>query len=306
MWLCRSPRMSSSVIRRGSPSSAPSALASSSLPAVAPAALALCRASLQLPPVLPQLRRDVGEAESLVDLSLLARACMHAAGRVVADPVLGYVQSAPDRRFAQRRVVWARAGEVLQQVAELAGFGDLQVDADARVGTPLCPGLARGGHLLDLRQLGEALRASVVGFVVVAIRSMSFTLSVIRRADPASCTCVPGPPRSIRPAASVSPSSIACGSNRRLAARSGVSAGIRSSAANTLASNFGPSPFAVRSRCAKRSLAQLLDRVDFQLRIQQPRALGPEAWQSRHRDQAGQGTSRASAPSKESFRCRAA
>ncbi len=100
------------------------------------------RRRLQLAAVLAQLGLDVGEAEPLVDL-LLARARVRGAGGVVEDPVLGDVQPAPHRRFAQRRVVRPRAGEVLQQVAELRGLGDPQVDRHARVRARPRPGLAR-------------------------------------------------------------------------------------------------------------------------------------------------------------------
>ena len=91
---------------------------------------AAVRRSLELAAALAQLGRDPRHAEPLVDL-LLGRAERRLAGRVVEDPVLGDVQAAADRRLAQLHVVLARAGEVLEQVAELGGLDDAQVDGQA-------------------------------------------------------------------------------------------------------------------------------------------------------------------------------
>ena len=199
---------------------------------------------LELAAILAQLRLDVGEAEQLVQLGL-ARAGSRPADGVVEQPVLGDVQPSPHRAFAQRRVVLARAGEVLQQVAELRGLGDAQIDAHAGVRARPRAGLPAELTLSICSSLARLL-ASVVGRVVTAIRSMSLTLSAPRRAEPASCTWVPGLPCSVRPATSASPSSIALGSSRRGAARSPAPC---SSAASTLASSLGPSPRTVRRRC---------------------------------------------------------
>ena len=133
MWQCRSPRRSSTVTSRGT--SKP--FASS-------------------PAVLAQLGRDPRQAEPLVDL-LLGRAAHRLAGLVVEDPVLGDVHAAADRRLAQRDVVARRAGEVLQQVAELVGLDDPQVDAQAVVRAAargVLPGVARGLQRVDARQRG--------------------------------------------------------------------------------------------------------------------------------------------------------
>ena len=87
---------------------------------------------LELPAPLAQLRRDPRQPEPLVDL-LLGRAARRLAGLVVEHAVLGDVQPAPDHRLAQLHVVGLGAGEVLQDVAELVGRDDLQVDLHARV-----------------------------------------------------------------------------------------------------------------------------------------------------------------------------
>ena len=107
--------------------------------------------------VFAQLGLDVGQAEQGIYLSL-ARARRRLVGGIASNPVLGYVQAGAHGCFAQSRVVLARAGEVLQQVAELARLGDAQVDAHARVAATPGARLACGGDLLDLGQRGEALR----------------------------------------------------------------------------------------------------------------------------------------------------
>ncbi len=105
------------------------------------------------------------------------------------------------------------------------------------------PALAGGGDALDLASVARLL-ASVTGLRVTAIRSMSFTLSAIRRAEPAISTSVPSPPtlaQSRRPA------------SRRAAAPSGSSSrGLRSHGSGSRrasrapparsASNFAPRP----------------------------------------------------------------
>src|SRR6185312_11363637 len=106
VWLCRSPRMSSSSISFG---------------------------SSQLAAVLAQLGLDVVQAEAGVDLEL-ARERLGLAGRVVEDPVLGDVQPPLDGRLAEGRVVRARAGEVLEQAPEVLRRRDPQVEADPGVG----------------------------------------------------------------------------------------------------------------------------------------------------------------------------
>ena len=78
------------------------------------------------------------------------------------------------------------------------------------------------------------------------------------------------------------------------------------SAESTRSSSFGPSPRTPRMRCGERRLAQLLQRVDAELRVQQPRALGAETRQARDRDEPRAGTSRAASPRPGSCPCRAA
>ena len=75
------------------------------------------RARPQLAAVLAQLGRDVLHAEQLVDLLLGGAGVGHAL--VVDHAVLGHVEAALHGRRAQRLVVLARAGEVLEQVAEV-------------------------------------------------------------------------------------------------------------------------------------------------------------------------------------------
>ena len=87
----------------------------------------------QLAAVLAQLGRDVLHPEPLVDL-LLGREGVGLAALVVGDAVLAHVQAAPDRLGAQRLVVLARPGEVLEQVAERLLGHHAQVHRDARSG----------------------------------------------------------------------------------------------------------------------------------------------------------------------------
>ena len=104
------------------------------------------------------------EPEARVDL-LLGRAAQRLAGGVVEDPVLGDVQAAPHRRLAQRDVVRLGAREVLQHVAELVGLDDLEVDLHAGVREHARAGVARRLHRLDQRQLGQRgrQRSGIVG-----------------------------------------------------------------------------------------------------------------------------------------------
>ena len=110
--------------------------------------------SFELAAVLAQLGRDPRQPEALVDL-LLGRAAQRLAGRVVEDPVLGDVQPAAHGRLAQRHVVGLRAGEVLQQVAELVGLDDAQVDVEARVRARRGRRCRRARRPLDHVELGE-------------------------------------------------------------------------------------------------------------------------------------------------------
>ena len=172
MWLCRSPRMSAELDQLGS--------------------RACRRRAVELAAVLAQLRLDVGEAEPLVDL-LLGRARARFAGGVVEDPVLGDVQAAAHGGLAQRGVVRARAGEVLQQVAELRRARR----SAGRRGTPEWVRALRAAPCRRSRRSRSARArrgsATSVGRAArwSATRSMSLTLSACRRTEPASWTCVP-------------------------------------------------------------------------------------------------------------------
>ena len=96
----------------------------------------------QLAAVLAQLRLDVVEVQPRVQL-LLRGEGLRALLAVYQHPVLGHVHPLAHRRFAQRGVVRAGAGEVLQQVAELCGLGNSQIDRDTGVGDAPGAGLAR-------------------------------------------------------------------------------------------------------------------------------------------------------------------
>ena len=265
MWLCRSPRMSARLDQRRQ------------------AGAAVQRAASQLAAVLAQLRLDVGEAEQLVHL-LLARARARPA---VASSSTPYSETCSPRRtaaFAQRRVVRARAGEVLQQVAELRGLGDAQVDAHARVRAR--PRARRAGRAdaLDLLQPGEALRER---------------RRAGRDGDQVEVLDAVGPPARragqlhVRARAAL----LAQAGDERLAdldrpgqqqARRGpVRRRRRLERRQHAVLELRAQPLHVRRRCAQRRLAQRLERVDAELRVQQPRALGAEAGQAGDRDQAG-------------------
>ena len=135
-WQWSSPRMSSSSTSSGS--------------------LRVAR-GLELAAVLAQLRRDPVHAEQLVDL-LLGRARVRRLRRVVGDAVLRDVEAALDRRGAQRLVVLLRPGQVLEQVAEVLGRDDPQVDADAVVRDRARAGLPGRARLGDQRQRAERVR----------------------------------------------------------------------------------------------------------------------------------------------------
>ena len=112
---------------------------------------------LDLTAVLAQLRLDVGEAQTRVEL-LLARAQRRLAGGVVEHSVLGDVQSPPHRPLAQRRIVGGRAGQVLEQVAELLGGHGAQLDDEPVVGARPCGAGARARRRLDQLELADAVQ----------------------------------------------------------------------------------------------------------------------------------------------------
>ena len=102
--------------------------------------------------------------------------------------VLGDVQPAAHRRLAQRHVVRLGAGEVLQQVAELVGLDDAQVDRHPGVGARARGVLARRCGALDDVERRRSAASSAGGSEAVAMMSRSLTESARRRAEPASST----------------------------------------------------------------------------------------------------------------------
>ena len=205
MWQCRSPRMSSSSTssrQPAPPSSAPPRARRGSR-----AARARCRrgrAARRPPASVAQVWR--------------------AAGRVVEHPVLGDVQPAAHRRFAQRRVVGARAGEVLQQVAELRGLGDPQIDRRARVGAARGAGACRRSRRCSICSSSPRRFAARRASVVTAIRSMSLTLSAMPARRAGELHVRARAAALGRPATSASPSSSARGSSSASARALGAAA----------------------------------------------------------------------------------
>ena len=127
VWLCRSPRRSPTEIRSGSVPDG---------------------GGLELSAVLAQLRLDVVEAEQRVHLGL-GRAAVGGAGRVVEHPVLGDVQATADGRVTQGHVVLLGSREVLEQVAELVGCDDSQVDSQPGMRAQTSARLSGPGRGLD-------------------------------------------------------------------------------------------------------------------------------------------------------------
>ena len=142
---------------------------------------------LELAAPLAQLRRDPRQPEPLVDL-LLGRAAQRLAGLVVEDPVLGDVQPAPHRRLAQLHVVRLGAGEVLQDVAELVGRDDAQVDLHARVRDHARARRRRRRRPTRPASARAASRSARPGRDAVAMMSMSLAVSPSRRSEPAIST----------------------------------------------------------------------------------------------------------------------
>ena len=224
----------------------------------------------------PRFSRSSGsmysQPEQRVHLRL-GRAAVGLAGGVVEHPVLGDVQALAHGRVAQRHVVLLGAGEVLEQVAELVGRDDPQVDLDARCGCAAARPPRPGVPASSISSSCGRRAASATGSVAVAITSRSLTLSVIRRAEPASSTCVG---RGV----------LAERGDQRLADReravehdpggplagAGCIGGWRGCASSAL----GPNPFSVRICCSSAACAQRFERVDPELLVQPPGALGPE------------------------------
>ena len=145
------------------------------------------RRRLELAAALAQLGRDPVEPERRVDL-LLGRAAHRLAGRVVEDPVLGDVQAAAHGRLAQRHVVRLGAREVLEDVAELVGLDDPQVDLHARVRDDARARLAGLRRPTRRAAARSAPRTARPGRTAVAMMSRSLTESAQRRSEPATST----------------------------------------------------------------------------------------------------------------------
>ena len=236
---------------------------------------------LQLATVLAQFGLDVCEPEQLIHLALL-RARARAADRVVVHAVLGHVQSAPHSPLAQRRVVCARAGEMLQQVAQLGGLGDAQIDAHARVRARPRPGARGGADALDLLERAHALcqrsrarrrrdQVQVLDAVRLAPRRAGHEHLRARRATADQ-------PRHQR-----------LGSlerSRQQHTRGRALGDALLERAQDALLEPRAEPAHVAQALSERRLSQLLRRVDAQLRVQQARALGPEARQARDRHEA--------------------
>ena len=164
---------------------------------------------------------------------------------------------------------------------------------DARVRARPRARLAGRADALDLLAAWPGSWRASSGRVVTAIRSMSLTLSASAAPSRRAARAFPRRRARVRPAASASPISSARGSSSaRLRALAGAFGERREHASPRTS---GPSPRTVRRRCASGRLAQRLQRVDAELGVQQPRALGPEAGQARDRDQPGRELARAAA-----------
>ena len=192
---------------------------------------------LELAAVLAQLGRDELHAEPLVDL-LLGRVGDGLAALVVGDPVLAHVQAAPHRLGAQRLVVPAGAGEVLEQVAEGLLRHDPQVDGQAGVGDRLGARLAGGRHRVErVRARRRPRRARRGRSTRRRCRGPSRCPPAAGRCRPARRGCAAGWSRSA--ATSSSPTASAFESSMRAFGRPSAPA---ASAASTFSSAFLPKP----------------------------------------------------------------
>ena len=197
------------------------------------------------------------------------------AGRVVEDPVLGDVQPAAHRRLAQRHVVGLGAGEVLQQVAELVGLDDAQVDAQAGV-RAAARGVVARRRRSDSMTSSSANACSSAGGSLGGgddVEVLDGVGQAPRRAGQLDAVATPGaraaPRRSPRPISSAVCSSIA----RRRASRRRRRRTRRAPPPRT----SRRSPRTSRSCCGLGGGAQRVERVDPELVEEPARALGPEA-----------------------------
>ena len=172
MWLCRSPRMSPSSISAGQPRRAGRGLAARLGSPAAPARCRPARAART-----PRLGRAVVRlapvASSRTPYSETCRPRAHRASRSAALCAPG-------------------AGEVLQQVAELARARRCAGPRRFRMGACARAGVACGAHALDLLERRRARRAAPVG-ASTATMSRSLTLSARRRAEPGELDARAGP-----------------------------------------------------------------------------------------------------------------
>ena len=260
MWQCRSPLRSAlrDQVREG---------------------VRCCR--FELTAVLAQLGLDVVQAEQRVHLGL-GGAPMGLAGGVVEQAVLGHVQALAHGGVAQRHVVLLGAGQVLEQVAELVGGDDSQVDPDAGVGAQADAGLGgRGGWFCEIER-GGAL-ASASGSVAVAITSRSLTVSVMRRAEPASSTWVE---------AGCSLSAVISGSAMASALSSTTRVGRSPAPANRrlarmASSALGPKPLSFWICCPSAAVRNPSSESIPSSSNSRRARFGPEAGQAGHLDHAG-------------------
>ena len=128
------------------------------------------RRRAELTAVLAQLRLDVVHAQQRVDLGL-GGATVSLSGGVVKHAVLGDMQPLAHGCVAQGHVVLPGAGEVLEQVPELVGGDDAQIDAllskpmsaDSAVKLALMNNRGMKAELIRLEaEIGDFARASGV------------------------------------------------------------------------------------------------------------------------------------------------
>ena len=176
-----------------------------------------------------------------------------------------------------------RAGEVLEQVAELVAAGRSAGRRRSRCGSgraaPLAPGLPEIGDQRVLRQRPE----SATGSSAVATMSMSLQVSAQRRAEPARTTRSEAA-WAVSASTSCSPASRTSASRRRSSSPSVVSLSIE---ASTFSSNFAPRPADVPELLVLGRRPQLLERADAGLVVDPPRGLGADAGEPRDLDERG-------------------
>ena len=171
---------------------------------------------------------------------------------------------------------------MLEHVAELVGLDDLEVDLHARVREHARAGVARGVHGLDQRQLGER-GDSATGSCAVAMMSRSLTESALRRSEPATSTrSAEGCERSAPTICSAMFSRAREQDARRRAALLRLGQGLEQRLLDLRAEAAQPADLLLLG-----GGAQGVERVDAELVVEPPRALGPEARQVHHGDQPG-------------------